>query len=111
MSTPRLTNTVPTTDHAQLKHDLDLLITRIDKHEREKIESLIPVIYRTHDESEKLWLRLWLGKNKQILANCRNMWVEGVHGYFKNTADGHKEAKVFVKRANEELLEIGGVRE
>jgi hypothetical protein len=109
MSTPSPTTMAPPTDRTQLKHDIDRLATRIEKHGREKIESLIPVIYLAHDDYEKLHLKIWLVKVKRIVETCRGLWELGMLAYQKNTADGDKDAKAVVRRANEELLEISGV--
>lgn len=109
MSTPGPTTMAPPTDRLQLKHDLDQLATRIEKHGREKIENLIPVIHLAHNDYERLYLKTWLVKTKRIVEDCRGLWELGMLAYQKNTADGDQDAKAVLWRANEELLEIGSV--
>lgn len=109
MSTPSPTTMAPPTDRTQLKHDLDQLATRIEKHGQEKIENLIPVIHLTRDDYKRFYLKAWLVKVKRIVETCRGLWELGMLAYQKNTVDGDQDAKAVLRRANEELLEIDGV--
>jgi uncharacterized protein involved in tolerance to divalent cations len=104
MSAPHTTTTAPPVSHALLKYDLGWVVTRIDKYAREEIEKKTALIYlSTNDENDTDIHKHNLKAMKKKLETCRDLWMQGLASYYKNTAEGDEEVRRLVKSAKEKL--------
>jgi hypothetical protein len=107
MSAPHTTTTAPPVSHALHKCELDDVITRINKYTQEEIEDRTASIYSPkNDEFNTRMFTLNQIDLIKRLDKCRNLWIEGLESYYKNTVAGDREVRRIVKDAREILSTI-----